>query len=74
MLFRSGNASQVQVAWNANLKFEPELARLFKLESSTNFPSTNWVVMPQPPVLAGDRYTVTLDRTNQMRFFRLHAF
>ena len=70
----SGSGGQVQVAWNANLKFEPELARLFKLESSTNFPSTNWVVMPQPPVLAGDRYTVTLDRTNQMRFFRLHAF
>jgi hypothetical protein len=73
-LVLSGSGGQVQVAWNANLKFEPELARLFKLESSTNFPSTNWVVMPQPPVLAGDRYTVTLDRTNQMRFFRLHAF
>jgi len=73
-LVLSGNASQIQVVWNANLTFEPELARLFKLESSTNFPSTNWVVMPQPPVLTGNRYTVTLDRTNQMRFFRLHAF
>ncbi len=73
-LVLSGVGRQVQVAWNANLKFEPELARLFKLESSTNLFSANWVVMPQPPVLAGNRYTVTLDRTNQVRFFRLHAF
>ena len=73
-LVLSAGGGHVQVAWNSGLPFEPELPRLFKLESSTNLFSTNWVVMPQPPVLASNYYTVTLNPTNKLQFFRLHAF
>ena len=69
-----GNRGHVQVAWNANLKFAPELARLFKLESSTNLVSTNWVVVTNSPVLTNNLYAVPVNPTNKVRFFRLHAF
>jgi hypothetical protein len=73
-LVLSANGGHVQLAWNSGLPFEPELPRLFKLESSTNLFSTNWVLVPQPLVLINNRYAVTLDRTNKTQFFRLHAF
>ena len=73
-LVLSASSGHVQVGWNSGLPFEPELARLFKLESSTNLLSTNWVVMPQPAVLTNNRYTITLNPTNKAQFFRLHAF
>ena len=59
---------------NANAKFEPELPRLFRLESSTNLFSTNWVTVPQPLAVTNNRFAVTLNRTNKMQFFRLHSF
>jgi hypothetical protein len=73
-LVLSTDGGHVQVAWNSGLPFEPELPRLFKLESSTNLFSTNWVLVPQPLVLINNRYAVTLDRINKIQFFRLHAF
>jgi hypothetical protein len=63
-----------KVAWNSGLPFEPELSRLFKLESSTNPSSTNWVPVPQQPVLINNRYTVLVNPTNKALYFRLHAF
>ena len=73
-LIMSGNNSHVQVAVNANAKFEPELPRLFRLESTTNLFSTNWVAVPQPMVVTNNRFAVTVNPTNKMQFFRLHAF
>jgi hypothetical protein len=73
-LFMSGGRDRVQVAWNSGLPFEPELPRLFRLESSTNLFSTNWVPVPQSLVLINNRYTVTVNPTNKAQFFRLHAF
>jgi hypothetical protein len=72
-LLLSLNSGHAQVAWNSGLPFEPELPRLFKLESSANLDSTNWVPVPQPPTLTNSRYIVTLDQTNQVRFFRLRS-
>jgi hypothetical protein len=74
LLTMSGNNSHVQLAVNVNPKFEPELPRLFKLESSTNLFTTNWVQVPQPLVPTNNHFAVTLDRTNKMQFFRLHSF
>lgn len=73
VLVLSVKNGQIQVAWPSGLPlFEPELSRIFKLESNTNFLSTNWVlVAPQP---TNNSYTVTVSPTNQMQFFRLHAF
>ena len=73
-LFMSGGRDRVQVAWNSGLPFEPELPRLFRLESSTNLFSTNWVPVPQSLVLTNNRYAVTVNPTNKAQFFRLHAF
>jgi hypothetical protein len=70
----SARNGRVQVAWPSGLPFEPELARIFKLESNTNFVSTNWVLAPQPPILTNGWYTATVNPTNRMQFFRLHAF
>ena len=69
----SVNKGRVQVAWNSGLPFEPELPRIFRLESSTDLFSTNWAPVPQPLVLTNNRYAVTLDGTNRAQFFRLHA-
>ena len=71
----SAKNGRVQVAWPSGLPFDPELARLFKLESNTNFLSTNWSTngLPQPG-LTNNSYIVTVNPTNRMRFFRLHAF
>ena len=71
----SAKNGRVQVAWPSGLPFDPELARLFKLESNTNFLSTNWSTngLPQPG-LTNNSYIVTVNPTNRMRFFRLHEF
>jgi hypothetical protein len=74
LLVLSANGGRVRVGWGAGLPFQPELTRLFKLESSTNLFSTNWVLVPQQPVLTNNSYGVMVNPTNQMRFFRLHAF
>jgi hypothetical protein len=73
-LMMFGNRTRVQVAVNANPKLEPELPRLFRLESSTNLFSTNWVAVPQPLVVTNNRFAVTVNPTNKMQFFRLHSF
>jgi len=73
-LLLSAGRTNVQVAVNANAKFEPELPRFFKLESSTNLFSTNWVVVPQPLAVTSNRFAVTLNRTNKVQFFRLRSF
>ena len=73
LLSMSANGGAVQVAWNSGLPFEPELPGLFKLESSTDLGSTNWTLVPQLPALANNRYAVTLNPTNKVEFFRLHA-
>lgn len=72
LLSASPAGGDVQIAWDANLPFLPELPRLFNLESSTNLVSTNWILVPQLPVLSGNRYTVNVNPTNPARFFRLH--
>ena len=73
-LFMSGNNSHVLVGVNANPKLEPELPRIFRLESSTNLFSTNWVRVLQPLAPTNNYFGVTLDRTNKAMFYRLHAF
>jgi hypothetical protein len=75
-LAMSARNGRAQVAWPSGLPFEPELSRIFKLESSTNPFSSNWSTngLPQPPVLTNNSYTVTVNPTNRMQFFRLHAF
>jgi hypothetical protein len=73
LLSMSADGGNVQVAWDSSLPFEPELPRLFKLESSTNLVTTNWMVLPQLPVLSGNRYAVTVNPTNSAQFFRLRA-
>ena len=72
-LSMSANGGLAQIAWNSSLPFEPELPRLFRLESSTNLISTNWTLVPQLPVLSNNRYAVTVNPTNGAQFFRLHA-
>jgi hypothetical protein len=75
VLALSAKNGRVQVAWPSGLPFEPELSRIFKLESNTNFVSTNWSTngLPQPG-LTNNSYTVTVNPTNRMRFFRLQSF
>ncbi|MGA3164061.1 MAG: SBBP repeat-containing protein [Verrucomicrobiota bacterium] len=71
ILALSAKNGQIQVAWPSS-PFEPELSRIFKLESNTNFMSPNWVlVAPQP---TSNSYTITINPNNPMQFFRLHAF
>ena len=74
MLLLSVGSGGVKVAWDSGLPFKPELPRLFKLESSTNSSSTNWVLLSQQPVLTNNRYTVTINPTNKLQFFRLRGF
>jgi hypothetical protein len=74
LLALSANGGHVRVGWGAGLPFQPELTRLFKLESSTDLFSTNWVLVPQQPVLTNNSYGVMVNPTNKMQFFRLHAF
>ena len=73
-LFMSGNSGRVFVGVNANPKFEPELPRLFALESSTNLFSTNWVRVLQPLAPTNSYFGVTLNRTNRAMFYRLREF
>ena len=73
LLSLSASGGKVQIGWDSGLPFLPELPRIFKLESAASLVSTNWAPVPQSPVLANKRYAVTLDRTNQTQFFRLHA-
>jgi hypothetical protein len=47
---------------------------VFQLQSSTNLPSTNWVVVPQSPVLTNGTNIVTFTPTNPAQFFRLRSF
>ena len=73
LLSLSANGGEVQVAWKSGLPFEPELQRLFKLESSTDLVSTNWTLVPQLPALVNNRYVVSFNPTNKAQIFRLHA-
>jgi beta-propeller repeat-containing protein len=47
---------------------------VFKLQSNTNLLSTNWVVVPQSPVLTNGSNIVTFNPTNPAQFFRLRSF
>ncbi len=47
---------------------------VFKLQSSTNLLSTNWVAVPQSPVLTNGTNIVTFNPTNPAQFFRLRSF
>jgi hypothetical protein len=73
-LVLSANNGHVRIVWSAGLPFEPEFARVFKLESNTNLHSTNWVLVSQPLIVTNGWCTVTLNPTNKVQFFRLHAF
>jgi hypothetical protein len=47
---------------------------VFKLQSNTNLLSTNWVVVPQSPVLTNGSNIFTFNPTNPANFFRLRAY
>jgi hypothetical protein len=59
--------TNVSLTWPA---FEPE----FVLESNTNLISTNWLAVPQTPVLTNNSTLVILPAANDVQFFRLHKF
>jgi len=71
LLSLSARGGRGQVAWNAGFPFEPDVVRLFKLETSTNIYSTNWTPMPQSPILSNNWYSVVFNPTNRAAFFRL---
>jgi hypothetical protein len=52
----------------------PGFASEFVLESNTNLASTNWLSVPQTPVLTNGTTSVTLPATNDALFFRLQMF
>jgi hypothetical protein len=52
----------------------PGFAPEFVLESNTNLASTNWLAMPQAPVLTNGSSSITLPATNDTLFFRLQMF
>ena len=76
----SNSGTNVVVSWSASLLAQINTST-FNLQTTTNLVSTNWVVVTQNPfstneVIAGvtnQFYTYPFGRTNQMRFFRLHA-
>jgi hypothetical protein len=48
---------------------------VFKLQSSTNLLSaTNWVLVPQSPVLTNGSNIFTVNPTNPAQLFRLQSF
>jgi len=63
----SDGGTNVTLAW-------PGLAPEFVLESSTNLASTNWLAVPQAPMLTNGSTSVTLPATNDTLFFRLQMF
>jgi hypothetical protein len=52
----------------------PGFAPEFVLESNTNLASTNWLAVPQAPVLTNGSSSITLPATNDTLFFRLQMF
>jgi Beta-propeller repeat len=47
---------------------------VFKLQSNTNLLSTNWVTVPQSPVLTNGSNIFIFNPTNPAKFFRLRAY
>ena len=69
----SANSGQGQVAWSSGMPFEPEISRLYSLESNTNLLSTNWTAVSPAPILSNNWYSVVFNPTNSAGFFRLEA-
>jgi len=62
---RSG--TNVLVSWPPIGQIIPPFVNV---ETSTNLIATNWSLLSQPPVLTNGNYTITLNPTNPVRFFR----
>ncbi|HTV62107.1 MAG TPA: SBBP repeat-containing protein [Verrucomicrobiae bacterium] len=69
----SANSGLDQVAWRSGMPFEPEISRLYALESNTNLLSTNWTAVSPAPILSNNWYSVVFNPTNSAGFFRLEA-
>ncbi len=73
LLSISASSGQDEVSWSAGLPFEPEISRLYALESSSNLLSTNWAAVSATPILSNNWYSVVFNPTNSAGFFRLEA-
>jgi hypothetical protein len=49
----------------------PATGSNFVLECSAELPGTNWIEVPQPPVLVDDQLVVTNSLDGDSRFYRL---
>lgn len=70
LLTAAQSGTNVIVSWPPVAQEE----NVFKLQSSTNLLSTNWVAVPQSPVLTNGTNIVTFNPTNPAQFFRLRSF
>lgn len=57
--------AQVQVSWAT-------IWGGYSLECATNLPASAWAVVTNVPTVTGGRFEVTLDASDNRRFFRLH--
>ena len=63
-LLQSNSASGLTFSW-------PSWAVGFALQSSTNLASGVWTSNTQTPILSGDQWSLTVGKTNFVKFFRL---